>query len=111
MNNKSIKDRQAASDRSKGLLVAIAASLVLLVLAAYKVPLFQNEVYGTIIGVSEIHNEKGSKLIAAVQLDTGPKVLASMPMDLLKRHDTRVKINEERSLLGRKSYKIITYGE
>ena len=79
MNNKSIIDRHAASNRSKGLYIAIAGAVVLLILAAYKVPLFHNEVNGTIIGVSAFHNEAGSKLIAAVQLDTGAQVLASMP--------------------------------
>ena len=111
MNNKSIIDRYAASDRSKGLLIAIAASLVLLVLAAYKVPLFHNEVYGTIIGVSEVHNETGSKLLAAVQLDAGGQVLASMPRELLIRQDSRAKVNVGRSLFGRKSYRIIAYSE
>lgn len=111
MNNKSIIDRHAASDRSKGLLIAIAASLVLIVLAAYKVPLFHNEVYGTIIGVSEVHNETGSKLLATVQLDTGVQVLASMPRELLILQDSRAKVNEGRSLFGHKSYKIIAYSE
>ena len=111
MNNKSIIDRHAASDRSKGLLIAIAASIVLIVLAAYKVPLFHNEIYGTITGVSEVHNETGSKLLAAVQLDTGAQVLASMPRELLMLQDSRVKVNEGYSLFGHKSYNIIAYSE
>ena len=111
MNNKSIIDRLAASNRRKGLFIVIAASLVLLILAAYKVPLFHNEINGTIIGVSEFHNETGSKLIAYVLLDNGAQVLASMPGDLLIRQDIRAKVNEERSLFGRKSYRIIAYNE
>lgn len=111
MNNKSITDRHAASNRNKGLFVAIAASLALFILAAYKVPLFHNEVNGTIIGVSEFHNETGSKYIAAVQLDTGAHVLASMPSGLLIRQDIRANVNEESSLFGRKSYRIIAYKE
>jgi len=102
---------RAASNRNKGLYIAIAGSLGLLILAAYKVPLFHNEVNGTIIGVSEFHNEAGSKLIAAVQLDTGAQVLASMPGDLPIRQDISARVNEERSLFGRKSYRIITYNE
>jgi hypothetical protein len=111
MNNKSIKDRQAPSNRSKGLYIAIAASLVLFILAAYKVPLFNNEVSGTIVGVSEFRNEAGSKLIAAVHLDTGAQVMASMPSDLQIRQDISARINEERTLFGRKTYSIIAYNE
>jgi len=75
------------------------------------VPLFHSEVNGTIIGVSAFHNETGSKLIAAVQLDTGAQVLASMPGDLPIRQDIRARINEERSLFGRKTYIILPYNE
>ena len=111
MNNKSKLDRHAASDRSKGLIIAIAASLVLIVLAAYKVPLFHDEVYGTITGVSEVHNETGSKLIAVVQLDTGAQVLVHIPSELPLPHDSRARVNVGRSLFGRKSYRIIAYSE
>ena len=111
MNNKSIIDKHAASNRSKGLYIAVAGSIVLLILAAYKVPLFHNEINGAIIGVSEFHHETGSKLIAAVQLDTGAQVLASMPGGLLIRQDIRARISEERTLFGRKSYRIIAYNE
>jgi len=104
-------NRHAASNRSKGLYIAIAGSIVLFLLAAYKVPLFHNEVNGTIIGVSAFHNEAGSKLIAAVQLDTGAQVLASMPSGLLIRQDIRAKVSEGRALFGRKSYRIIAYNE
>jgi hypothetical protein len=111
MNNKSIIDRQVASNRSKGLYIVIAGSLALIILAAYKVPLFNNEVTGTIIGISEFRNEAGSKLIAAVQLDTGAQVMASMPGDLQIRQDISARINEERTLFGRKTYSIIAYNE
>ena len=107
MNNKSKLDRHAASDRSKGLIIAIAASLVLIVLAAYKVPLFHDEVYGTITGVSEVHNETGSKLIAVVQLDTGAQVLVHIPSELPLPQDSRARVNVGRSLFGRNSYRII----
>lgn len=111
MNNKSIIDRHALSDRSKGLFIAIAALLVLFVLAVYKVPLFHNEHQGIIIGISEVHNKTGSKLIATVQLDTGAQVLASMPGELLIRKGIKARVNEGRSLFGRKSYRIIAYNE
>jgi hypothetical protein len=111
MNNKSITDWHAASNRSKGLYIAIAGSLVLLILAAYKVPLFNNEVNGNIIGISEFRNEAGSKLIAAVQLDSGAQVMASMPGDLPIRQDISARINEGSTLLGRKTYSITAYNE
>jgi hypothetical protein len=109
--SKSIIERHAASNRRKGLFIAIAASLVLFILAAYKVPLFNNEVYGTIVGVSEFHNEAGSNLIAAVHLDTGAQVFASMPGGLLIRQDISARLNEGRTLFGNKSYTIISYNE
>jgi len=111
MKNKSLIDRHAASNRRKGLYIAIAASLALIILAAYKVPVFHNEFNGFIIGVSEFHNEAGSKLIAAVQLDTGAQVMASMPSNLPIRQDITARVNEDRSLFGRKSYRIISYNE
>ena len=111
MNNKSKIDRRAASNRSKGLYIAIAASIALLILAAYKFPLFHNEVNGTIIGVSEFHNEAGSTLIAVVQLDTEAQVLASIPSGLQMRQDIRVKVSEGRTLFGHKSYSIISFNE
>jgi hypothetical protein len=111
MNNKSKTDKRAASNRNKGLYIAIAALLVLSILAAYKLPLFHNEFNGSIIGVSEFRDETGSKLIAEVQLDTGARVMASMPADLVIRQDISVRINEERTLFGRRSYSVIAYNE
>jgi len=111
MNNKAIINKHAKGDRNKGLLIAIAASLVLILLATYNVPLIQNELYGNIIGVSEVHNETGSKLIATVHLDTGDQVLASMPRDLQIRTGVKAKVMEGRSIFGQKSYKVITYNE
>ncbi len=111
MNNNFTIDRREALARRIGLLIAIVASLVLLALAAYKVPLFHNELHGVIVGISEVHQEAGSELIAAVQLDTGVQVLVSMPRDLLKSESSSVKINEGRTLSGRKSYRIITRNE
>jgi len=111
MSNKAIISKHANVDRNKGLLIALAASLVLILLAAYKVPIIHYELYGDIIGVSEIHNETGSQLIAAVHLDTGGQVLASMPRDLQLRTDAKAKVMEGRSIFGRKSYKVISYNE
>lgn len=104
-------NRRAASTRSKGLYIAIAGAAVLLILAAYKVPLFHNEVNGIIVGVSAFHNEEGSKLTASVQLDNGVQVLASMPGDLLIRQDIKAKVSERSALFGRKSYRITAYNE
>lgn len=111
MNNKSIKDRYTATNRNKGLYIAVAASLVLIVLAAYRVPLFNNELSGTIIGVSEFRDEAGIKLTASVQIDTGAQIMASMPSNLQIRQDISARINEGRTLFGRKTYSIISYNE
>jgi len=111
MNNKVIIKRHAKSDRTKGLLIAIAASLVLIILATYKVPVIRNELHGIIIGVSGVHDEAGAELIATVHLDTGEQVLASMPRDLQIRTGAKAKVMEGRSLFGRKSYNIVTYNE
>lgn len=111
MNNKAIIKRRAKADRKKGLLLAIAASLVLIVLAVYKAPLFQNELHGIIVGVSEVHNEAGAKLIATVHLDNGNQVLATMPRDLQIRKDGKTSLMEGISIFGRKSYRIVTGNE
>ena len=111
MNDKFSVDRREALVRRTGLLIAIAAALVLTALAAYKVPLFHNELEGTITGISEVHDEMGSELIAAVQLDNGEQILVSMQRDLLKSESIKVRINEGRTLLGRKSYRIITHDQ
>ena len=103
--------RHEASVRRVGLLISIVASLLLFALAAYRVPLFHNEINGIIVGISEVHNEAGSELIAAVQLDTGDQVLVSMPGDLLNSKSNNVRVDEGRTLLGSKSYRIITYNE
>lgn len=111
MNNKAIINRRAKAGRKKGLLIAIAASLVLIILAVYKVPLFQNELHGMIVGVSEVHNETGARLIATVHLDNGDQVLASIPLDLQIRKDGKARVMEGISIFGSKSYKIVTYNE
>lgn len=111
MNDNFSVDRHETLVRRTGLLIAMAAALVLTALAAYKVPLFHDELDGTVVGVSEVHDETGYELIAAVQLDTGAQVLVSMQRDLLKSGSIKVRINEGRTLLGRKSYRIITHGE
>ena len=104
-------NERAKVDRNRGVLIALAASLVLILLAAYKIPIIHSEFYGYIKGVSEVHDETGSKLIAAVHLDTEGQVLASMPNDLQIRTDVKVKVMEGRSILGRKSYRVISYSE
>jgi hypothetical protein len=111
MNNKAIIDRHAKGDRNKGLLIAISASLVLILLATYNIPLMLKELYGNIIGVSEVHNETGSRLIATVHFDTGDQVLASMPRGFQIRTGAKAKVMEGCSMFGRKSYKVITYNE
>ena len=104
-------DRKEASVRRAGLIIALVAWLALIVLAAYRLPLFHNELDGVIVGVSEVHDETGSELIAAVQLDTGDQVLIAMPRELLKSQSNNVAINEGRTLFGRKSYSIIPPGQ
>ena len=111
MNKKLGKDRHTASIRRTGLFIAIVASLVLVALAAYRMPLFHDELDGVIVGVSEIHDETGSDLIAAVQLDTGVQVLVMMPGQSLNSESNKVRIKEERTLFGRKSYRIIAYSD
>lgn len=109
MDNKKIINRRAEADRSKGLIIAIAASLVLIILAAYRVPLIHNELDGTIIGVSGSHTGEGTEFIAIVDLDTGNQVMASMPGDLKIRTDAKAKIIEMRTLFGRKTYTVTAY--
>ena len=84
---------------------------MLIVLAAYRLPLFHNELDGIIVGISEVHDATGSELVAAVQLDTGVQVLVAMPADLLNSNSNKVRINEARTLFGHKSYRIIMYTE
>jgi hypothetical protein len=100
-------DIHAASVSRKGLYIATAASLILFALAAYRVPLFSTELHGVITGVSQVHIDKGSSLIATIQLETGEQVLVSMPEDFLIHNNVNVRIDEGRSLFGRKSYRII----
>ena len=104
-------DMHEALVRRIGLSIAIVALLVLFALAAYRVPLFHKELHGIIVGISEVHNAAGSELIAAVELDTGVHVLVSMPRGFLNSESSNVKINEGRTLFGRKSYRLITYNE
>lgn len=109
MGNKNTKSKRATADRNKGLIIAIMASIVLIILAAYRVPFIHNELDGTIIGVSGSHTGKSTEFIAIVHLDTGSQVLASMPGDLKIRTDAQARIMESRSLFGRKSYTVIAY--
>lgn len=102
-----LMDMHAASVSRKGLYIALAASLILFVLAAYRVPLFSNELDGVITGVSQVHNDKGSSLIATIQLETGAKVLVSMPENFRIGNNVNVRVDQGRSLFGRKSYRII----
>ena len=111
MNDKAIMNKHAKDDRYKGLLIALAASLVLILLATYKTPIIHNELYGNIEGITEVHNETGSKLTAIVLLDTGGRVLASMPRDLQLRTGVKARIMEGRSIFGRKTYTVISYSE
>ena len=101
-------DRREASVRRKGLLIAAVASVALIVLAAYRAPLFQHELDGIIVGISEVHNASGSELVAAVQLDTGAQILVLMPEEMLKSDSNNVRIIEWRTLSGRKTYGIFT---
>ena len=109
--SKETMNMRAVSRGRKGLAIAIAASLVLVALAAYRLPLFHDEIHGVIIGVSEVHNETGSNLIAAVQLETGAQIFVPLPRDFLMQESINVRVSEGRSLFGRKSYKIIAYNE
>jgi hypothetical protein len=95
----------------KGLLIAAAGLIVLLLLAAYRIPLFHNEFSGTITGISEVHSGTESRLIAAVRLDSGEQVLTSMPRDMQIREDAKARVIEKRTLFGQKSYSITVYSE
>jgi len=111
MNNKAINNRKAKANRKKGAFISVAAIFVLIILATYKTPLFQNELNGQIMGFSEVHNKTEVKLIATVRLDNGTQVLASMPPDLLKRTDTKAAFIEGITMFGRKTYKFLSYNE
>jgi hypothetical protein len=111
MTNDSVTDAHAASKARKGLLIAIAASLVLAALAADRVPLFHEELDGVIIGISEVHDKKGSQLIAAVQLENGAQILVPASRNFLMQESTDIRVNEGRSLFGRKSYRVVEYNE
>ena len=82
--------------------------MALIVLAAYRAPLFQEELDGIIVGISEVHNASDSELIAAVQLDTGAQILVPMPEEMLKSDSNNVRVTEWRTLSGRKTYRIVT---
>ena len=111
MTNKYNKDKRSTANRNKGLLISVAAIIVLMVLTTYKTPLFENELNGKILGFTEVHNKKELKLIATVRLDNGAQVLASMPPDLLKRNDTKATLIEGITMFGRKTYKFLSYNE
>jgi hypothetical protein len=111
MSSDSTFNTHEASNSRKGLLIAIAAALVLLTLAAYRLPLFHDEINGVVVGMSEVHDETGFKMIAAVQLETGAQVLLPMPQDLLLQESVNVRVNVGNSLFGRKSYRIIANSE
>ena len=111
MNNKNIKNRRAKANRNKGLFISVAAIFVLIILTTYKTPLFKKELNGKIMGFSETHNKTESKLIATVRLDDGAQVLASMPLDLLKRNNTKATLIEGITIFGRKTYKFPSYNE
>lgn len=107
MNNNTIKHRKTKANRKKGLFIAAAAVFALIILTTYKIPLFQKELNGKILGFSEIHNKTGLKLIATVRLDNGSQVLASMPSGLLKRNAAKATLVEEIAMFGRKTYKFL----
>jgi hypothetical protein len=109
MNKASVIHKHAISARNKGLLITITAALVLILLAAYKIPLIHNEHHGTISGVSEVHNKNGVTIIAIVTLESGVQVLASIPRDLQISAGAKTTIMERRTLLGRKSYSVVAY--
>ena len=111
MNNKTIKNRRTKATRNKGLFISVAAIFVLIILTTYKIPLFQKELNGKIMGFSEIHNKTELKLIATVRLDNGTQILASMPSDLLKHYDTKATLIEGITIFGRKTYKFLRYNE
>ena len=109
MGKKATRRSRVILDRDKGLIIAIAASFVLIILAAYRIPFIHNELDGTIIGVSGTHTGKNTEFIAIVHLDTGSQVMASMPGDLQVRTDAKAKIIEMRTVFGRKTYTVTAY--
>ena len=80
-------------------------------LAAYRLPLFHEELDGVVVGISEVHDESGSKLIAAVQLESGTQVLVPLSRDFLSIESVNVRVNVGRSLFGHKSYRVVEYDE
>ena len=111
MKDNSADGMHAVANRRRGLFMAIAALLVLIALAAYRVPIFNKELPGVIVGVAAMHDESGKKSMAIVELETGSQVRVAMPSGLLLNQATDVKVNEGRTLLGRKSYRIIADSE
>jgi len=111
MNNKYNKNKGSTANRNKGLLMSVAAVIVLIILTTYKTPLFENELNGEILGFTEVHNKTELKLIATVRLNNGAQVLATMSPDLQKRYDTKAMLIEGVTMFGRKTYKVLSYNE
>jgi hypothetical protein len=108
MNNKSKTIKQAKSNRNKGLLLIFTALLALTLLSIYKIPLIHNELQGTIIGMSEVHDDAGSRSIATVHLDAGEYIQATMPLGLEVHQDIKARVMVGRTIFGVKSYEILS---
>ena len=108
MNNKSKTKKQAKSDRNKGLLLIFTGLLALILLSIYKIPLIHNELQGTIVGMTEVHDDAGSRSIATVHLDAGEYILASMPLGLDVRQGINARVLVGWTIFGVKSYEILS---
>ena len=111
MNNKYNKNKGSTANRNKGLLISVAAIIVLIILTTYKTPIFENELNGNILGFTEVHNKTELKIIATVRLDNGARVIATMSPELQKRYDTKAMLIEGVTMFGRKTYKVLSYNE
>ena len=108
MNNKSKTKKQAKSDRNKGLLLIFTGLLALILLSIYKIPLIHNELQGTIVGMTEVHDDAGSRSIATVHLDAGEYILASMPLGLDVHQGIKARVLVGWTIFGVKSYEILS---
>jgi hypothetical protein len=82
----------------------IFSTFVLISMILYVIPSGQIDVNGKIVSYGHVSNQSGNHIVVVVELESGNKVTVSAPGGLEYKRDTRILLNETKSMLGIKKY-------
>lgn len=102
-------DAIQSKKRKKRSILIVSTIALLLIIAAAAIPINTATVYGVTKGYTDKHTETGTSAAVSVTLTSGKLVLAEFPKNTPYINNASVELTAQSSLLGYKTYRIVSY--